>query len=547
MTPSFQRLSGLGKSGSAILLVWAASGFANGAAAADKIGFGDPAEQAYLTRSYLFVESAVIEGYLRSVLQKLIAASGKPRGLPDVLIYSSDEFSASTDANDNLLITTEALRKLESEDELAALLGHELSHILLRHNQRKSALRAFPMGVETAGWVAVAGDRVQGDGTTRASSASMSDFGKYAVVNTQAASLLWSDVLTPAWNRAQERAADRSGFDLMRAAGYDPAAFGTLFSKLSAAQAHRSERMEVLREVAEQRVAESGRSAPDGGVVEEVATKVKTTVRTISVDAVFDGLTNFNRDYDPPDLRQQQLAKHAEESGRRADKRPRSPRFAQMLREGIGGRLLGADGAAIQTMRALNSGQIGKAGSAVARILPAAGSEPLSPHLNLAIGAWYARSGKTALAEQRVSAWLKARSPPAHAYLWRAYLQWARKDYDQTLITLEGGISRVGNAAPFLPYLVSAAVANGQKKRAEGYVARCAQEDRKGPNAVVAFITFRGQAAPTGLYQECVVRLGYEPERESLMRRAVRAPLKAGETVAEKVRGVFRRKRTPEP
>ena len=141
---------------------------------------------------------------------KLLAARGKGDRLPDILVYSADEFAASTDDGGNLLVSTRTLRELESEDELAALLAHELSHLALRHNERKSALRNFPVGVETAGWVAAAGDRMQGNtgGAARRSGSSLDAFGGDALSNTQVASLLWSDVLMPGWSRAQEREAD---------------------------------------------------------------------------------------------------------------------------------------------------------------------------------------------------------------------------------------------------------------------------------------------------------------------------------------------------
>ncbi len=50
-------------------------------------------------------------------------------------MHSSDAFNAFTDAQGNLVISTGALRSLESEEELAALLGHELSHLILKHPQ----------------------------------------------------------------------------------------------------------------------------------------------------------------------------------------------------------------------------------------------------------------------------------------------------------------------------------------------------------------------------------------------------------------------------
>ncbi len=524
---------------------------AQAADSADKPSFNDPSEKAYLARAYLFLESPTVEAYVRSVLQKLVSASAsvsaksKLARVPDVFIYSADEFNASTDVDGNLLISTRALRELESEDELAALLGHELAHLMLRHNQRKSAMRSFPVGVETAGWVAAAADRSTGDGRTGTAAPGLSEFGKDALANTQAASLVWSDILMPGWNRGQERAADRTGLELMRAAGYDPAAFGTLFSKLAAAQARRSERMEALRKVAEQRVLAANKANPNDGLAVQVADKAREKLETVTVDALFDGLTQFNRDYDPPKRRQELLSEYADEKGLRADKRPRSPRLRQQLREGGGGAQLAADRASILTMDALNSRNTSAAQRAVAPILPRGGpdGDPLSPHLNLALATWYIAANQPANADVRVRSWIRSRRPPAQAYILQAYLQWNRKQYGDVIKTLERGRRRTGTGAPFLPYLVSAARANGQKEKAESYVAQCAEEDRKGPNAVVALITFRGSAAPTGIYPECVRRLGYAPERPNLMQRAVSKPVELGKKGVEKVKGLFRREK----
>ncbi len=529
--------------------------------AGDKPSFGDPSEQAYLSRSYLFVESSAIEAYLRSIVQRLLAGQpagdgagegsdrifAKARGarVPDVFVYSSDAFAASTDASDNLLISTGTLRDIDSEDELAALLAHEISHILLKHNQRKSAMRSFPLGVETAGWVAAAADRTAGDGRTGAVAPTLSEFGKDALVNTQAASLIWSDILMPTWNRGQERAADRAGFDLMRAAGYDPAAFGSLFTKLRDAQARRSERMQALRAIAEQRVLAANQPNSNDGLAVQATDAVKTKVQTITVDAVFDALMSFNRDYDAPEQRQRLLAEYADQQGRlRADKRPRSPQFRQQLRAGGGGAQLSADRSAIATMRALNSRRTAEARSAVAPLLQRTlGAEPISPHLNLALGAWYLSAGQTASAEARVRAWVRSTRPPAQAYVWQAYLQWNRKQYHEVIQTLERGRRRIGQGAPFLPHLVTAAQAIGDKEKAEDYVRQCAAEDRKGPNAVVSMITFRGAAAPTGIYGECMRRLGYQPQQQGIAKKAITKPVELGKKGVEKVKGLFRREK----
>ncbi|MBP8295584.1 MAG: M48 family metalloprotease [Burkholderiales bacterium] len=507
----------------------------------------DDAERAYLSRFYVFVDSAAIDAYLRDVAAKLLATRGKGDAVPDILVYSSDEFMASTDASGNLLVSTRALRDLESEDELAALLSHELSHLVLRHNERKSAMRNFPVGVETAGWVATAADQMQGGtgGAATRAGGRLDAFGNDALSNTQIASLVWSDILMPGWSRAQEREADRSGFDMMRTAGYDAAAFGTLFSKLQAAQARRSERLRRLQRVAEQKLAKRTTDDEDGPIAELTA-KVKTKSEELAIDAVFDRLTRFASGYDPPERRQELLAAHADEQGGSRDKRPRSPRFRAQLRAGSGGAVLAADRAAIRVLAALNAGRRAEAAKAIAPLLPTApGGRPMTPHLNLALGAWYQSSGNPGAAELRALDWLGARRPPAQAYLWRATYPWKRKEYSKVVTALEDGRRRIGSGASFLPLLVTTAKSQGDEGRAEKYTLECAAEDRRNPGAMMSAITFRGSVAPSGIYADCVRRLGREPQDEGLKGKTMQAlkhPVDAGKGLTQKLRDRFRRK-----
>ncbi len=512
----------------------------------------DEAERAYLMRFYVFVDSPAIDDYLREVATKLLNARDEGDAVPDMLVYSSDEFMASTDANGNLLISTRALRELESEDELAALLAHELSHLVLRHNERKSAMRNFPVGVETTSWVAAAADQMQGGsgGAGTRAGTGLDGYGADSLSNTQVASLVWSDILMPGWSRAQEREADRSGFDMMRAAGYDPAAFGTLFSKLQAAQARRNERLQALQRVAERKLAQRSQGDDEDGPIAEVKVKVIAKAEELAVEAVFERLTSFTNNYDPPERRQQLLAEHADPEGGSRDKRPRSPRFRAQLRAGAGGAVLSADRTAIRALAALNAGRRAEAAKAIAPLLPAApGGRPSSPHLNLALGAWYQANGNTGAAELRALAWLDARRPPAQAYLWRAAFPWKRQEYAKVITALENGRRRVDSGTPFLPLLVATAKAQGDDVRAEEYTRECAAEDRRNPSAMMSAITFRGSVAPSGIYADCVRRLGREPADEGLKGKTLevlKKPVDASKNMTRKLRERFRRKERPD-
>ena len=61
---------------------------------------------------------------------------------------------------------------------------------------------------------------------------------------------------------------------------------------------------------------------------------------------------------------------------------------------------------------------------------------------------------------------------------------------------------------------------------------------------MLSMLTFRGGVAPSGIYADCVQRLGHEPEDEGLKGKTVRLlkkPVEAGKGLTQKLRDKFRR------
>jgi predicted Zn-dependent protease len=516
-------------------------GLAGAVRAAEAPAVPDAAESAYLTRDFLFVDAPQIENYLRDLAQRLLWAHGDGRSsrlaVPRILLFSSEALDVFTDARHNLLISTGTLRLLDSEDELAAVLGHELSHQLLRHPQQKDSLRAFPVGIDTLAAISTVAR-----GGNAATSPELAAFGDQKLANMQAANLLWSDLVAPAWNRKQERAADINGFELMRNAGYDPSAFGSLFQKLGSAAAKRSERMQLLKKVLLARA--SQQKAASRSNSDALAKQLQSGMTEAAVEAGVAGLSTFNRDYDSPDERQKQLASFAGEHRLLKRPSPAVSHFKSTLRQGAGANLLALDAAAIGTLAALTAGNKPAAEKAVRVLLPAGADGRLaSPHLNLALGAWYHASGRPDLGERRARAWLAGKRPPAQGFVWEAYYQATRREWQPAIATLESGRKRVGNSAPFLPHLVSLARAAGQNEVAENYTRDCGKEDRKNAGAMVTSF-LRPDALPSGLYADCVRRLGHEPpgsDAKNLVLKTLRTPVQAGKSLTDKLRDKLHR------
>jgi predicted Zn-dependent protease len=463
-------------------------------------------ETVYLARNFVFVDSPAIETYLRGVCKRLLDAKGVKIDAPNILVQSSDAFNAFSDANGNLVISTGALRSLESEDELAALLGHELSHLILKHPQDKGAMSALPLGVDTMSSMRDAAAQLHGR---------RADTTQLDPSDMQATSVLWSDVIAPSWNRKQEQEADESGFELMRAAGYDPSAFGQLFSKLQDAEKKRSERMQVLKKSL---VARLRATAPDTKVQSVAFTGDATgAAADLASEKIIDGLAAFNRSYESPDERQAHLAGYAHEH--REKKRAARPEtgFRDVLQIGEGVAVLALDGTALSTLDAIARKNTEGAKTAV---LPLGGeTKQLSAHLNLALGSYEQAYGNPEVGAAAAEAWLQAAHPPAQAFLWSASIKVKAQDYQGALDTLEAGRKRVGDSTPFFPTLIATARTSGNLSLARDYTKECRSEAASVSEKLQSAVS--QQSAPSGLYAECVRQLGERPKEDVVTENVV--------------------------
>ncbi|MEQ1801473.1 MAG: M48 family metalloprotease [Gammaproteobacteria bacterium] len=468
----------------------------------------------YLGRDMIFISAPGIESYLNDIATKLLASQDAAPPVPKFLIQSTDEFSVFTDTRGNIVVGSEVLRQVESEDELAAAISHELAHVIASHAETKNLVQKLPFTVETAQLVAVAVDSRGQKATARPGE--ISKFAGDSLATTQAAGTIWSDLIAPGWNRQQEREADLAGVDMVRAAGYDPAAFSSLFARIDAAQAVRSARVEALRQDALKR-AQAGTPAADASKGDALVDSLKTGLQTSAVEAAFTGLAGWGTDYDTPEQRTTAVLEHVQNTstGRR-DKTPRSPRFDAELRSGRHQQLLDADRSALAMMAGMNSREPGSVRGVADALLATPGAVELSPHLNLAIGTWQDTvQRKPAEAEQRAMAWSGTELAPRAAYLWRASYQIQKRDYQNAMSTLETGAGRLGERSLFLPQMIAVARGGGDLSRADELGMECS---RTGTGLTLSNMAKlleqtgnKVASQPTGVYAECVAALGYDP------------------------------------
>lgn len=177
-----------------------------------------------------WVRDAAVEDYLKRLVQRL--QRGLPQARPvQVFISATSGYHAYATPDDEIVVSVGFLSKAKSEGEIAAMLAHELSHLLLVHYERELSTRklldATGMATNAAVFAAVASemrrDRSQAGhhyslADERAARSKMFKSiraGQFAVT-------FFDDIVGTHYAREQEFEADMLGTDLLMRSGYQP-------------------------------------------------------------------------------------------------------------------------------------------------------------------------------------------------------------------------------------------------------------------------------------------------------------------------------------
>lgn len=170
-------------------------------------------------KGFGLVSMPELANYANTVLNKLKAESGIENTPGRVLLVVKPGLEAASTPDGNILVSLDWFNDLASEDELAALLAHELSHILLHHHDsnifgkiQKQIQNLFAMGIQ----VQSALERATGGVTGTTLSPGQRD----TLLKMDLYIRLTDGALHPAWNRRQELEADRLAVDLTQRAKY---------------------------------------------------------------------------------------------------------------------------------------------------------------------------------------------------------------------------------------------------------------------------------------------------------------------------------------
>ncbi len=157
------------------------------------------------------------------VSTRLLTAAGEASGEWEVLVLERAEINAFALPGNKIGIFEGMFRVVESDDQLAAVIGHEIGHLAAEHSQeRMNAQLLTGLGLQALSLLLNVGDV------------------EYAAEIAAALGIGIEYGLVLPYSRRQELEADRLGVENMASAGFDPRAAVELWRRMDVAAGTRT-------------------------------------------------------------------------------------------------------------------------------------------------------------------------------------------------------------------------------------------------------------------------------------------------------------------
>ncbi|MEN6336581.1 MAG: M48 family metallopeptidase [Phycisphaerales bacterium] len=172
-------------------------------------------------QSYKPLDRAEANAYLNLLGQSLVAFSGRPetfRGY-HFLLLDSDEVNAFAAPGGLILVTRGMIQCCENEDELAAVLAHEIGHVEKKHGL--SAIKQARVTSALTILAAEGGKQLGGEELADLTEAFEGSIGDVFMTLT-----------TKGYSRKQEFSADAAAVDTLRRAGYPESALVAMLQRM---------------------------------------------------------------------------------------------------------------------------------------------------------------------------------------------------------------------------------------------------------------------------------------------------------------------------
>lgn len=190
--------------------------------------------------------AAALNSYLSGIVDRLLDQWPHDRPEVSIVVIKSDEYDAEISSNNIIRLTTPVLLNADDEDEVAAVVAHELGHALFQHHNAddQAAIDNKSLMALTSYSSAILLDNSQSAATQNAAQALL--FGGYGIYK------LNDNILHNSWKRYQEDEADLLAVDLLYAAGYDWERAITMLERLTHEEKRETRRKnETVRQIDE--------------------------------------------------------------------------------------------------------------------------------------------------------------------------------------------------------------------------------------------------------------------------------------------------------
>jgi predicted Zn-dependent protease len=174
------------------------------------------------------VRAPELVAYLNTIVDRLLSKSRVPHVPVRLVIAAEDEPNAECGPNGTIKIKLGLIWAVQNEDEIAFILAHEMSHILLRHHDRNWGDQARHYLMQGA---VAAQDSMKVISSFKGQGQPQSQTADRAVLAYTGVDLA-AGLAVAAYTREQEDEADLLGIDLLIAAGYNAAAANQVIARL---------------------------------------------------------------------------------------------------------------------------------------------------------------------------------------------------------------------------------------------------------------------------------------------------------------------------
>jgi hypothetical protein len=463
-------------------------------------GIVKPSVAIYLEKDAYLINDTETIRQIHSVLTKLKSCwKGDAPTNIDIIIEGDPLFGARTDQYNQVFLTTGFLNKIKNDDQLAAVLAHELSHILLKHNQDKSVYQSMPWTFEKAGAMAVLVE----------SKFAPEEKNKTALLTTSL-SATWADIGSPAWTRENEREADKLGLDLLIKAGYDPEAFFSIMLDLQQAQINQGKRLKEMAEKTKTLLIEKAPSSSSIPVdfIEAPLTDLFGQIIDRTIDSLHNTLAKKNVDYDSPEERQDKLKTYFSEAYPDLYDTPKTKKDVWLA-------IQNGSWKSMTSAKNDSSSRNSKHKSAKLKKKKSKKTKRTASHLKTAAAQNDEKNNadfitrKFSFEDLIASDYL-----PAIAYIQVAQNFMDKKNDagapQKAFEALQLGSKRIGSNYRFYPYLIPAAKMKGDNVLAEQYTRECSKNRDTDYMQILIDLLDKNKAV-SPMYSECVKALGYDP------------------------------------